>query len=48
MVVVDEQLQQYQPRPENLKSYEQNGDPIPVVYMPRKPRKNGFLVHILG
>lgn len=42
-VAADEALYGYQPSKETKKKYEKKKDPIPVVYIPRKPHPNGLL-----
>jgi len=46
--VFDEQLVGYQPSPQVKKRAEQQGYPIPVVYIPRKPNPNGLLMYLVG
>jgi hypothetical protein len=44
-VVVDESMFEYAPGHTAKLKAEQLGEPIPVVYIPRKPRPNGLLVY---
>jgi len=47
-VSFDESIWAYEPRPETKRRYEYVlKDPIPVVYIPRKPHPNGFLCWLL-
>jgi hypothetical protein len=42
-VVLDETLYEYQPDAATQREFEMRLDPIPVVYIPRKPHPNGLL-----
>jgi glycine cleavage system protein P-like pyridoxal-binding family len=42
-VAIDESLYEYQPARSTQKIFEEMRDPIPLVYIPRKPHKNGLL-----
>jgi hypothetical protein len=46
IVTVDESLMQYQPSAEIKQLAEQISEPIPVVYIPRKPHPNGLLAYV--
>ena len=48
VVVGDEAVLEYQPSPDSKKAHEHRGDPIPVVFIPRKPHPNGFLLYLLA
>ena len=48
IVTVDESMIDYQPSSEKKKKSENNGDPIPVVFIKRKPHPNGLLTYILA
>lgn len=43
LVVLDETLYEYQPSAETRSEFERNLDPIPVVFIPRKPHQHGLL-----
>lgn len=42
---MDESILAYQPRKETKMKANVEQCPIPVVYIPRKPHKNGFLIY---
>lgn len=46
LIVVDESLLQYQPSLEVKNKAEELGEPIPTVYIPRKPHSNGLLIYL--
>jgi hypothetical protein len=48
LAVIDEGLIAYNPSIEVMKKREQEGEPIPKVYIPRKPHPNGLLAYILA
>ena len=48
VVVGDEAVAEYQPAAATKKKHEKMGDPIPVIYIPRKPHPNGFLFYLLA
>jgi len=48
VVVVDEHIQQYEPTTQTQAVAAANGEPIPKVYIPRKPHPNGLLAHLLA
>lgn len=48
MVTVDEHMNEYQPTKEIKSKADEDGEPIPVVYIPRKPHPNGLLEYILA
>jgi hypothetical protein len=45
-VVIDEAMVTYQPSHEIKKKTEENGEPIPVMYIERKPHPNGLLIYV--
>jgi hypothetical protein len=45
MIVIDESVLAYQPSKEKKAKMEEEGEPIPVVFIPRKPHKNGLLLY---
>jgi hypothetical protein len=48
VVTVDEHMNAYQPTGTTKKKSEEKQEPIPVVFIPRKPHPNGLLVYILS
>lgn len=48
VAVVDESLYEYYVREEVRRKYEQRGDPVPQVFIPKKPRPNGLLNYALA
>jgi hypothetical protein len=48
LVTVDETLVAYQPSPKKKQQAESLGEPIPVVYIPRKPHSNGLEAFLLA
>lgn len=48
ILTVDETLYAYVPSSPIKRIHELNGDPIPLVYIPRKPRPNGLLNYCLA
>lgn len=48
IVAIDEHMNAYQPSASTKAKAQTNGEPIPVVYIPRKPHPNGFLVYLLA
>ncbi|MCL6558753.1 MAG: hypothetical protein K6U74_08090 [Firmicutes bacterium] len=46
IVVIDEHINAYQPRADIKKIAIERGEPIPVVFIPRKPHPNGLLAYI--
>lgn len=48
IVAIDEALYAYYATADIRKIFEEAGDPIPQVYIERKPRKNGFLNYLLA
>jgi hypothetical protein len=47
LVTVDETLVAYQPSPKKKQQAESLGEPIPVIYIPRKPHPNGLEAFLL-
>jgi hypothetical protein len=45
ILTIDEHINSYQPRKETKEQAERDQEPIPVVYIPRKPHKNGLLTY---
>lgn len=46
LVTIDESIVAYHPKPEVKQRAEQDGEPIPVVFIPRKPHPNGLEVFL--
>lgn len=46
--LIDESVIGYQPSAAVKKHYEELGEPIPVVHIPRKPHPNGFLIYLIA
>ena len=45
ILTIDESLIAYHPSSIVKEQAEINGEPIPVIYIPRKPHKNGLLIY---
>ena len=45
MCVIDESLIGYEPKKQSKEKAETMGEPIPVVFIPRKPHPNGLLIY---
>lgn len=46
LITVDEHMNEYQPSKKIKERAESEGEPIPVVYIPRKPHPNGLLEYL--
>lgn len=45
VVAIDESMCEYQPSKDTKEKAAEKGEPIPVVYIPRKPHPNGLLIY---
>lgn len=48
VVTIDESVIAYQPKKEAKSNAEKKEEPIPMVYIPRKPHPNGLLIYQLA
>lgn len=46
-VTIDEHINGYQPSHKTKEKAVERGEPIPVVYIPRKPHPNGLLIYLM-
>ena len=44
-MVIDEQLVGYRPSTEKQKKQIEQGNPIPIIHIPRKPNSTGLLIY---
>jgi hypothetical protein len=47
VVVVDEHMEEYQPKGTTKTKAKSSGKFIPVIFIPQKPHPNGFLIYLL-